>query len=219
MCKYFAEPDLAIENDQLGSIQPPGERMAQPVKELCGWIFNQYPYKEPLTHLKLQKLFFYCYGALLSEDLEFEIAPELTFEPWEHGPVNRDLYRLLRSKGSSAIVASDCSEVGYYSSEASELLRNAITVYGAMSAWALRNQTHTEEPWKTAYENKESIIDPKGLKRFFKKKFEPGAVAAPEYLFGLNNFKVDGIPVQPYESLHSLAEASFHMVELEYHPL
>ena len=76
-----------------------------------------------------------------------------------------------------------------------------------MSAWSLRNQTHAETPWRTAYAKKENSIDPVELKVFFQKKFATGSVVAPEYLFGLSSFTIDGIPVQSYSSLHSLATA------------
>lgn len=177
------------------------------MKQLCGWICYNYKYKDPLTHLKLQKLFFYCYGALLAKNLEIQIGDQLTFEPWEHGPVNSELYQYFRHKGANPISPSDFPMPGNYSQEVTNTLTDTITIYGAMSAWALRNQTHTETPWKTAYEKKASEIDSTELKIFFKKKFATGNIAAPEYLFGLSSFTIDGIPVKNYLNLHSLATA------------
>lgn len=185
----------------------PKEGRVNTMKQLCGWICHNYKYKDPLTHLKLQKLFFYCYGALLAENLENQVGEQLTFEPWEHGPVNSELYQYFRHKGSNPIGPNDFPTPGNYSNEITSVLTDAITVYGAMSAWSLRNQTHAEAPWKNAYDRKASEIDSNELKSFFTKKFSKGSIAAPEYLFGLSSFAIDGIPVKNFASLNSLATA------------
>jgi uncharacterized phage-associated protein len=184
------------------------ERTEQAVINLAGWICTHYPYKDALTHLKLQKLLFYCYGALLAHDLEEQVGAQIVFEPWEHGPVNRDLYRAFRNQGSAPILPKDCPTPGVYSKSAERVMKDALTVYGVLSAWSLREQTHLEDPWKIAYENKSSEIDPEALKAYFKQKFARGSVSAPEYLFGLSSFKIDDIPVQDYPNLHALAKAA-----------
>lgn len=185
----------------------PKEGKVSTMKQLCGWICHNYQYKEPLTHLKLQKLFFYCYGALLAENLEDQIGEQLTFEPWDHGPVNSELYQFFRHKGSNPISSADFPVAGNYSKKIVNVLTDTITIYGVMSAWSLRNQTHAEAPWKTAYDQKAGEIDPVELKNFFRKKFADGNITAPEYLFGLSSFAIDGIPVKNYSSLNNLATA------------
>ena len=182
-------------------------RTGEAVSQLASWIIRNYAYtqREPLTHLKLQKLFFYCYGALLAGDLESEVGPEIIFEPWAHGPVNRALYDMFKVKGAKPITADDCGHSPIYSSAVSQVLCDASIVYGAMSAWSLREQTHLEEPWHSAYSRRNRLIDSSRLKAFFKTKFASGSVSAPEYLFGLGSFKIDGIPVQTYRNLHDLA--------------
>ena len=179
------------------------------MRNLAAWIFKNYPYSDAVTPLKFQKLFFYCYGALLAFDLEHEIGSEIKFEPWEHGPVNDDLYQLLKSKGSSPIGASDFGNrpVREYSAQASKVLRNTLKIYGAMGAWSIRNQTHREQPWRFAFDNQHQTIDPVGLKKYFKAKWSTGSVTAPEFIFGLSSFRIDGIPVQNYSSLDELAKA------------
>lgn len=175
------------------------------VMSLAGWIGHNYNYKDPITHLKLQKLVFYCYGAILSKDLENEIGSPIIFEPWEHGPVNRILYREFRDAGPSPI--STFPEPGKYSEDASEVLESAITIYGALDAWPLRQQSHLESIWKESYDRKELRIDPQSMKHHFKKKFAKGQTQAPEYVFGLSSFRIDGIPMQSYDDLSSLAKA------------
>lgn len=185
-----------------------GEAM-RAVNLLSGWINENYPHsEEPITHLKLQKLLFYCYGALLAHDLETEIASvPLQFEAWEHGPVSREAYVMFRAFGSAAIPPSSFVYVGSYSERATSLMKDILNVYGRLSAWNLRQQSHTEVVWKDSFERKEPFIDAEKMKAFFKAKFGSGIVAAPEYLFGVSNFSIDGIPVQHYSDLPSLAKA------------
>lgn len=175
------------------------------MKHLTGWICKNYGYKDPLTHLKLQKLFFYCYGALLSQNLEQTVGADLVFEPWDHGPVNRELYNHFRYKGANPLQPQDYPEAVEFPNEVEYLLQNTLDIYGAMSAWSLRQQTHTEKPWVKAYDQKETQIDPENLKIFFQEKFASGTVEAPEYLFGLSSFQIDGIPIQTYGNLQQLA--------------
>lgn len=172
-----------------------------------GWISQNYPYKnDPITHLKIQKLCFYLYGALMARDLEFAISPApIQFEAWDHGPVNCELYKQYRMYGGNPIEVFPAA--GKYVPGAVEVLNEALIIYGALDAWALRQQSHLEQPWKDAYQQGKGQIPSAKMKVYFKKKFSKGSVAAPEYLFGLGSFRIDGIPVQPYKSLTALAEA------------
>jgi uncharacterized phage-associated protein len=129
------------------------------IQSLSGWICKNYQYKDSLTHLKLQKLFFYCYGALQSNDLEKEIGSDVIFEPWHHGPVNRNLYQIFKNKKSNPITFEDCNVTAEFDDKVSKVLMDTLIIYGAMSAWSLREQTHTEKPWKIAYEKQLSEID------------------------------------------------------------
>lgn len=176
------------------------------VKDLAGWICHNYKYQDPLTHLKLQKLVFYCYGALLASDFDREISMPIEFEPWNHGPVNRDLYNIFRHKKSFPIYESEYPANVCFSGNAEDALKVTLNIYGAMSAWSLRHQTHLEEPWISAHENKQDRMDFNSLRIFFKKKFNQGPVEAPNYLFGSSNFAIDGVPVQSYSSMQQLSE-------------
>lgn len=181
--------------------------MNQDIENFIGWIAKNYNYKnDPITHLKLQKLCFYLYGALMAKDLEFAISPEpIQFEAWDHGPVNTYVYNQFRKY--QGVPIDSFPAAGVYAGEVEETLRDALTVYGAFDGWALRQQSHLEQPWKDAYQNGKITISSDLMKTYFKIKFSPGNVDAPEYFFGLGSFLIDGIPVQRYHSLKALAEA------------
>lgn len=181
--------------------------MNHDMENFIGWIAKNYGYRnDPITHLKLQKLCFYLYGALMAKDLEFAISPEpIRFEAWDHGPVNTYVYNQFRKY--QGVPIDSFPPAGKYGVEVEETLIDALTIYGALDGWALRQQSHLEQPWKVAYKSGKLTIPLDSMKTYFKDKFSPGNVDAPEYLFGLGSFLIDGIPVQPYHSLKALAEA------------
>jgi uncharacterized phage-associated protein len=161
-----------------------------------------------LTHLKLQKLCFYGYGALLAEGLEGE-AGRVRFEAWPHGPVSPAVYAAYRARGSAPI-SEPHGPATVFSSEAERTLDDILNVYGRLSAWALREESHLEAPWIATYEPERSLpIDDEHLRVHFKAKFAGGAgVAFPERLFGSSSFRLDRIPVPTFGSLRAMSEAT-----------
>jgi uncharacterized phage-associated protein len=132
---------------------------------------------EPITHLKLQKLAFYCYGAALAYDCESEVCP-IAFDAWKHGPVNRDIYKSYASHGSCTIPVP--FEAVEYTATAEHHLKDALAVYGQLDAWRLRQQSHLERPWVTAYKA-QGPIPTEQLKDYFRDKF-CGSVEWPQLL-------------------------------------
>ena len=73
-------------------------------RDFALWIRAKLPAdKLPLTHLKLQKLMFYGYGAALAFDCERALGGKIAFEAWEHGPVNREVWKEYKDHGSRSI--------------------------------------------------------------------------------------------------------------------
>jgi uncharacterized phage-associated protein len=171
-------------------------------QKLGFWIRAHH--SKPLTHLKLQKLAFYCYGAALAFDLENEIGTDISFQPWEHGPVNRELWDGYKGFGASPLPTDDLPLVSY-SDTTSELLEAVLAVYGKLDAWALRNQSHLEKPWKDSYEKKCEEIDKDELRKHFHAKFYDSA-KFPEYLLHASNFAIDGLPSCEYRDIKDLAK-------------
>jgi uncharacterized phage-associated protein len=173
-------------------------------KELSTWVLENYPYNDPITHLKLQKLLFYCYGLVLASGCERALGDAIDFQPWEHGPVNREIWSQYKSYQSAEIPVLNSRTVNY-APLADSTLRDALAVYGLLDAWRLRQQSHLEKPWNVAYQQRAHVIDHELIRRHFAHKFFSGSVNAPEYLLDTGTLRLDNIPVQGYPSFAELA--------------
>ena len=173
---------------------------------LSNWIRANLEYRrEPLTHLKLQKLAFYCYGGALAFGLHDVGA--IRFEAWDHGPVSPDIYAVFRGTGRAEISFLDDDDAPTYAQSTAERLRDVLGVYGALDAWSLRQESHRERPWIDAYHRNKGVISTESITDHFAKKFARGPVRAPEQLLFASSFSLDGIPLQGFGTLHDLANA------------
>jgi uncharacterized phage-associated protein len=173
--------------------------------KLAQWILANVPYRrEGMTHLKLQKLAFYCYGAALAFDCDGDVGSDVTFEAWEHGPVCRDVWQTYKGFKGTVIpwLAADAAPT--YGAEATRRMRDALAVYGAMNAWSLRQESHLEAPW-VAHSKAADVIPTEELRQHFHRKFAAGTVQFPEYLLHGSSAQLDGIPVRGCGSLEELA--------------
>ena len=101
---------------------------------------------EPLTNLKVQKLCYYAQGFALIK-LERPLFHE-NIEHWQHGPVIPDLWKKYsRYKSDPIPIPDQPLDSQLFDREICSVLDNVNTVYGALSAWQLRNMTHAESPW------------------------------------------------------------------------
>jgi len=158
-----------------------------------------------MTHMKLQKLAFYSYGAALAHGVDSELG-RLTFEPWAHGPVNRPIWREYRHCDGDGLPLPSPADVPRYSSELETVLMDVVDVYGRMSAWALSCESHLEQPWSDAYSLRSSVIPHDALRAHFKTKFKEGRVQLPVHLGGTASAALDFIPPARFASLHAMAE-------------
>lgn len=111
-----------------------------------------------MSHLKLQKLLFYCdayHLAYFGEELV-----EDKFEAWVHGPVSREVYNSLKDQ---SILYSDISyspsstndvdeEFEKLSSDQKAVLADVLIELSAWTGPQLEAATHKETPWKKARE-------------------------------------------------------------------
>jgi uncharacterized phage-associated protein len=174
------------------------------VRKLSDWILSRSP--QGLTHLKLQKLVFYCYGAAVANDFEGEIGT-IELEAWEHGPVSRSLWQEHRGRAAEVIQFQGGSSPRY-SSELEKVLCEVLTVYGALDAWSLRNQSHLESPWQDAFKENRAIRRDE-LGAWAKSKFVIGPAFLPEYLSQQGSFALEQVPPISYESFEALAAAVY----------
>lgn len=177
---------------------------SSPALALAAWIYPRT--RKPITHLKLQKLTFYVYGAALAFDLDATVG-HVPFEAWKHGPVSRDLWKQLRDYKDNNIPSTAFAAPPTFTAAAEQPLLDALVVYDALETWALRQESHREQPWLDARQHGWREIDADELREFFRKKFNSGRVAWPEHLLRGSSFSLDGIPLTGFPTLHALASA------------
>jgi uncharacterized phage-associated protein len=174
-------------------------------EKLANWILVRARESDVggVTHLKLQKLLFYVYGAALAFDHDREVGP-VSFEAWKHGPVVREVWRKYHAYGRDPIPAA--TNASPYCDATERDLLDALTVYGALDAWSLRQESHLEQPWIDAFEASETSIPADELRAYFKTKYL-GEVRFPRQYLVASNLSIDGIPEHAYATLHDLAAA------------
>ena len=122
---------------------------------LSNYILKHYG---PMSHLKLQKLLFYCDAYSLAYFGE-ELVTD-TFEAWVHGPVSRKVYNSLKDKSIlySDLAYSDTGtdvdkEFNKLSSEQKELITAVLSDLSAWKGIELEAASHNETPWMAARGN------------------------------------------------------------------
>lgn len=128
---------------------------------------------EKMTLLKLLKLLYYAEGCSLA--LNDKSLFDETIEAWEHGPVVPEIYAIYHDDPYNLPFNEDDSCIAEkFCPEDRECLEQVFQVFGAYSAWALRNKTHKEEPWLKATNNGSSLKHPisrKIMKDYFLKTY------------------------------------------------
>lgn len=109
---------------------------------------------DSITHLKLQKLVYYCqawYLAYYDEPLF-----DARIEAWAHGPAVWDLWQRFKAYGWQALNPSKLVTDPF--ADLDERQRDMIdevwAAYGSLSGSDLRALTHSEAPWAAAYGNR-----------------------------------------------------------------
>lgn len=180
---------------------------------MARWIYDNYPYKDDLTHLKVQKLLFYCVGTAMAFDVDGPLGGEIVFQPWEHGPVNVPVWHQFKDYKGAAIPGDAFAGLDRMSfPELTEApMMWALKIYGALDAWKLRQQSHLERPWLEAYENRQQRLSAASVRDHFRRKWLGKTVFAPEHLQDPGTFTIDGLPVFGYRSIQDLAD-SIHLI-------
>lgn len=118
------------------------------------WIIKHYG---PMSHLKVQKLLFYCdayHLAYFNEELVID-----KFQAWVHGPVSRKVFDSLKDKSLlyAEMTYEACEgdvdvDVAFaeLTSDQQSLVVDVLEELSQWSAFELEGATHREEPWKEA---------------------------------------------------------------------
>ncbi|TXD48137.1 Panacea domain-containing protein [Polaribacter sp. IC063] len=123
------------------------------VSTLAGYLLK---YFGPMSHLKLQKLLFYCQAYHLATFDESLFEED--FEAWVHGPVCRSVFDTLKGK---SVLHSDVTYSEYdfdadkdfkdlVSSSQFELVNDVLNSLSGWSGAQLEKATHDEAPWNIA---------------------------------------------------------------------
>jgi uncharacterized phage-associated protein len=119
-----------------------------------------------MTHLKLQKLLYYCQGfsiVLLAKPLFANVI-----EAWPHGPVVVDVYHQFKQYDDGIIVQPyPQGNASMLTEEEKSMIDDVYEVYGGYSASRLRNLTHNEKPWIDAENKIDKTITHQAMADFF----------------------------------------------------
>lgn len=140
-------------------------------REIASWFLAWGEQNEAtMSNLKLQKLLYYAQGHYLGEHGVSLFDDDI--EAWAHGPVVRSVYHELKQYANGAIDVDEA--VGEDSSwddfrDVEEHLMAVWNSYGKYEAWALRNRTHREAPWKSTFEHSTRylVISHDSMREFF----------------------------------------------------
>ena len=128
---------------------------------------------DKLSLLKLLKLLYYAEGCSLALNDRSLFSEDII--AWEHGPVVIEVYNKYKSDPFNLPFDDEEDDVSdSFSDEDNECLEQVFQVFGAYSAWALRNKTHKEEPWLEATNNGQSLnhaISRDTMKSYFFKTY------------------------------------------------
>lgn len=147
-------------------------------------VFSDYILKHygPMSHLKLQKLLFYCDAYCLAY-FDQELVTD-KFEAWVHGPVSRKVYNSLKDK---SILYSDLAysekegedvdaEFEKLTQDQQDLISSILQDLSTWTGMELEAATHREEPWLEArkgYSEADKcsvLISKETTRRFYKEE-------------------------------------------------
>jgi uncharacterized phage-associated protein len=123
-----------------------------------------------VSNLKLQKLLYYAQGHRLAETGQPLFGDEI--QAWAHGPVVPAVYQQYKRYGSAPVdPEAELGETFDWDDyrDLEKFLLGIWNRYGSLAAWALRERTHREPPWKDAFEaNRNNTIGHAALAAFFR---------------------------------------------------
>lgn len=128
---------------------------------------------ELISNLKVQKLVYYAQGFHLALHGEPLFAEQI--KAWNHGPVVPQLWHEYKAHGSGPLPVPGAPPTlpKGVRSELDEVYR----VYGQFTAWRLRDLTHTEPPWKEAFETPSQVVTRDSMREYFKTRLRRRASA------------------------------------------
>jgi len=123
-----------------------------------------------ISNLKLQKMLYYCQAYTLA--MTGKVLFKEDIQAWDYGPVIREVYENYRKYADLNIPVCDIADsCGLENKTEEAIIRLVKAAKGSYSAFALKDMTHSELPWKSAYEKgKNNIIPVDTIKSYFEEK-------------------------------------------------
>lgn len=121
-----------------------------------------------LSNLKLQKLLYYCQGGHYLWDNE-PLVVDYLFEPWEYGPVIRDIYWEFKKFGQNDIRLANIGEIDLKPNEM-DTIRAVWEELKGTHAFDLVRWTHEEAPWINASNNNDLFINELDIQQYFRQE-------------------------------------------------
>lgn len=127
-----------------------------------------------ISHLKLQKLLFYCQAFHLASTGKPLFKEDVV--AWSYGPVVKEVFSKYEKYGNSIIPVRELSNgekpPGFkISAKGISIISSVMEAYGHLSAISLMERTHREPPWMEAFEKGEDKkIDHASMKKYYKKQ-------------------------------------------------
>lgn len=107
-----------------------------------------------VSNMKLNKLLYYIQMISIGK-YNLKMFEE-KIEAWKHGPVISVIYHKYKDNASNAITPPTTKPNVKLSVTQIEIIEEVIKRYGSMSAYQLRNLTHSEMPWQNAKDRETS---------------------------------------------------------------
>lgn len=126
---------------------------------LLMWAEAQEGEDAGMTNLKLQKLLYYAQGHFLGEHGQPLFGEPI--EAWAHGPVVKGEYHRLKHFGNGAIDTDEAVPETFNWDDYRDVEQHLVsiwTTYGHYAAWALREKTHREAPWRDAFNGERGVV-------------------------------------------------------------
>lgn len=128
---------------------------------------------DPMTLLKLLKLLYYAEGCYLAINNGEKLFDE-KIVAWEHGPVVEEVYHAFPNPYNLDVSDDELADADQIDEDVQNLLEQVFVTFGKYSAWALRNKTHEEDPWRLATDNGQRLngeIDQNIMQEYFAKNY------------------------------------------------
>ena len=143
--------------------------MAYKALDVASYVINYCNRQDKMiSNLRLQKLLYFIQAYFVIQDGVNSPCFEERIEAWDFGPVVPDVYRYFSVFGSGHIFKIRDFDEDTILSIHQKMIAKVIDSFCDYSDADLLKLTHTQEPWKNAFEqSKQNEITVKALREYF----------------------------------------------------